>query len=337
MPALRLVEITLPADAADRFLRASEGVEPVKVWRQEAGEGEVVFRLLIHADRAENVVEALTRLGLDERAFRAMLVEVLGTVPELKEKQEEAPCLRKSGRVSREELLTDLAAGLRVTPLYLVMVMLSAVVAAVGLIRDDVAVIIGAMVIAPLLTPNVALAMATTLGDLSMIRRTLLTNVSGIAAAFGLAVAIGAVYQVDPRLDQIERRTVAGLGDIVLALAAGAAGAVSMTTGVPAALVGVMVAVAMLPPLVACGLLLGQGQISLAIGAATLTAINIICVNLAGVVAFFVQGIRPRMFGKSESARRSTWIAITLWTALLAVLTLVVGFARQRWDHFHAP
>jgi uncharacterized membrane protein len=110
------------------------------------------------------------------------------------------------------------------------------------------------------------------------------------------------------------------LGDIVVALASGSAGALAFTTGVSATLIGVMVAVALLPPLVTFGLLLGGGHTVLAMGALSLFLVNLICVNLAGVTTFLVQGIHPATWWEKDRAAKATRIAIVLWVALLAVL-----------------
>jgi hypothetical protein len=101
-------------------------------------------------------------------------------------------------RISREELYEDLAQASRLTPVYAVMVALSTVVAAVGLIRGDVAVIIGAMVIAPLIGPNVALSLACTLGDPDLAKRSL--------RAIGVGVTISRSGDCDPKQGGLGRR-----------------------------------------------------------------------------------------------------------------------------------
>jgi uncharacterized hydrophobic protein (TIGR00341 family) len=182
--------------------------------------------------------------------------------------------------------------------------------------------VIGAMVIAPLLGPNVALALATTLGDLPLAKQAALTSIAGIATVTVMTLIIGALLHVDPTLSQLASRTQVGLSDVALALAAGCAGALAFTTGVSAILVGVMVAVALLPPMVTFGLLLGGGQITLAMGALSLLAANLICINLAAVVTFMVQGIRPATWWEKDRAKKATRIAIAFWVTLLV---LVVG------------
>ena len=171
-------------------------------------------------------------------------------------------------RISREELYEDIKNGAQCSRIYLAMVVLSTIVAAIGLHQNSVAIIIGAMVIAPLLGPNVALSLSTTLGDLSLLRRALLTALAGIAAAMALSVIIGVLRHVDPALSEVASRTRVRLDDTAVALASGCAGALAFTTGVSAALIGVMVAVALLPPLVTFGLMLGGGYPVLATGRA---------------------------------------------------------------------
>lgn len=180
------------------------------------------------------------------------------------------------------------------------------------------------MVIAPLLGPNVSLSLAATLGDTALAWRSFKANAAGLLASLGVSLLMGFLLTIDTSSDQIMSRTQVGMGDITIALAAGSAGALAFTRGVPAALVGVMVAVALLPPLVDIGLLLGSGYLELAVGATILTFTNLICINLAGVLTFLVQGIRPRKWWEAEKAKKATRIAIATWLGLLAVFAILI-------------
>jgi uncharacterized hydrophobic protein (TIGR00341 family) len=200
------------------------------------------------------------------------------------------------------------------------MVVLSTIVAAVGLYYNSVAIIIGAMVIAPLLGPNMAMSLATALGDLTLLRQAALTGLAGIATTMVLSVILGVLLHVNPNLPEIASRNGVALGDLAVALASGCAGALAFTTGVSTTLIGVMVAVALLPPLVTFGLLLGGGHTAPALGALSLFLMNLICVNLAGVTTFMVQGIRPAIWWEKDRATKASRIAILLWVALLAAL-----------------
>jgi uncharacterized membrane protein len=112
----------------------------------------------------------------------------------------------------------------------------------------------------------------------------------------------------------------------VLAGAAGAAGVIAVTRDQATGLVGVMVAVALLPPVVALGLLLGAGHLDAAVQAGLLTAINIVALNLAAVCTFLALGVRPRDWRDLEQARTSIRVALALWgTALVLLLVLLWG------------
>ncbi len=117
--------------------------------------------------------------------------------------------------------------------------------------------------------------------------------------------------------------TQVGFGDILVALAAGSAGTLAFTRGLAGAVIGVMVAVALMPPLVVCGMLLGAGHFAPALGAFFLLAVNLVCVNLAGVGIFLLQGVRRRSWWAAERAKKATWKAVVVWAVLLAVLILM--------------
>ncbi len=226
--------------------------------------------------------------------------------------------------MSREELYQDLEASTRVTPVYLATVALSTLVAALGLLRDDVAVIIGAMVIAPLLGPNMALALSATLGDVELAWRSLKANAAGLGLALALSVIMGLVVSVSPDMPQLHSRAEVSPADVLLALAAGSAGSLAFTSGLPTAVIGVMVAVALLPPLVATGLLVGAGHLSAALGTLILLVTNITSVNLAGVATFLLRRVRPRTWWEAEKARRATKLAMGSWLILLAILLTII-------------
>jgi uncharacterized membrane protein len=119
-------------------------------------------------------------------------------------------------------------------------------------------------------------------------------------------------------------RTRPRLSDFLLATAAGSAGTLAFTTGLPGTLIGVMVAVALMPPLLVVGLMLGKLQFQLAFGAFLLLAANVICLNLASVVTFLAQGVRPNSWWQEQRARRATRNSLVIWTALLILLATIV-------------
>ena len=323
--ALRLIEIVLPERDGGEVRELLSGHKVLEYRQVRLMDGEVLVRILLEAEQSEAVLDLLKEYYTGGEGNRVVILPVTATLPRAEPEPATAPGQppseeERSERLGREELYEDIKNGARCSPVYLAMAVLSTLVAAIGLYYNSVAIIIGAMVIAPLLGPNVALALGTTLGDLALLRRAFVTVLVGIAATMALSVIVGVLLQVNPASPELASRDAVGLGDIVVALASGCAGALAFTTGVSATLIGVMVAVALLPPLVASGLLLGGGHPAPAMGAFSLFLMNLICVNLAGVATFLVQGIRPASWWEKDRAVKATRIAIVLWVVMLAAL-----------------
>lgn len=319
--ALRLIEMVLQEEGGGE-IRALLNEHKVHEHREiRLPDGEVLVRILLEAEQIEAVLDLLENRFTREKGNRLVVLPVAATLPRADAKPEPEPPAKSEQapseenppeRIGREELYEDIKNAARCSHVYLAMVVLSTVVAAIGLYYNSVAIIIGAMVIAPLLGPNMAMALATTLGDLPLLWRALRTSLAGIATVMALSVVLGLLLQVNPALPEVASRNGVALGDVAVALASGAAGALAFTTGVSATLIGVMVAVALLPPLVTFGLLLGSGHASLASGALALFLVNLICVNLAGVTTFLVQGIRPASWWEKDRAVKATRIALVL-------------------------
>ena len=146
----------------------------------------------------------------------------------------------------------------------------------------------------------------------------------GIFVGLLVAVLLGIFFRVTPGIPEVASRTRVGLEDIVLALAAGSAGTLSFTTGLSSALIGVMVAVSLLPPLITCGILFGSGFGQEATSAFLLFFTNVVCINLSGIVTFLVQGIQPRTWWEADRAKKATRNAIVLWASVLFILTILI-------------
>ncbi len=325
--ALRLIEMVLQEKDVTELRELLKEQTMIEHRQLRLPDGQVLVRILLDAERNEAVLDLLEKHYTGETGNRVVILPVEATLPRAAPEPEtaavpEQPSSEEKppGRIGREELYEDIKDAAQLSRVYIAMVVLSTIVAAIGLYYNSVAIIIGAMVIAPLLGPNMAMSLATTLGDMTLLRRALLTGLAGIVTTMVVAVIIGVLLQIDPASPEIATRDAVGIGDIVVALASGAAGALAFTTGVSTTLIGVMVAVALLPPLVAFGLLLGGGHSAPAMGALSLFLMNLVCVNLAGVTTFLIQGLRPATWWEKDRAVRAARIAIALWTALLAAL-----------------
>lgn len=336
--AERLMEVVLSSKNREDLDELVKERNVLGYWAQELDEERIVARILIPMEATEQISDRLADRFTSDEAFRMILFSVEATIPmpetEEKEGQQTKETAGQAGeeesahsmRISRDELYSDVNEHAMLGPVYLSTVILSVIVAAIGLLKGDVAVVIGAMVIAPLLGPNVALSLAVTLGDLDLGQRALKVNIFGLLVALAVSFGIGWIFGVNPEIEQISNRTEVNFGDVILALAAGSAGVLAFTRGVSAGVIGVMVAVALLPPLVVSGLLAGAGYWSLATGAILLTITNVCGLNLSGVMTFLVQGVRPRHWWDAKKAKQASRNAIIFWIILLVIFTTIIFF-----------
>ena len=321
---LRLVQIAIAPEHERSLQKAVERLGVFHRWHVECEDGVTVYNLVTDARDVQRIVDIGQTLIDHAEETRVTVMPVELALP-----REDPSALSSAyddkgsgSSVTREELRSKLRQGAQLNIDYLLMVVLSTVVAIIGLVSDNVAVVVGAMVIAPFLGPNLALAFSTTMGD----RKMLIESLKSLGAGLGLViVGAAAVGFWSPGLDttEIAARTVFGIDAFVLAVASGGAGVLALTGAAPMTLVGVMVAVALLPPATVLGLKLGAADWVNAEGAALLLTINIIGLNLAAKAILTWKGISPRKWDEKTGARRSRWITVVLWLLALAIVAIV--------------
>jgi len=326
--ALKLIEAHVDASLADE---AEETLSPLAshTWREDGGRHGILVRAVVGAARSGTALDALHERVAD-RGRLTVLVSSLDAVfprPLASSGAQRKDGLRSAAAVSREEVYASIADGAKLHRHYLLLVVLAAVVAGVGLSHDNTAAVIGAMVVAPLLGPNMAIALGLVLGDLPLVRRALVTTGAGFALTLVFSTFLGFALQVDPSIPELASRTNVGPWDIALALAAGCAGALAFTTGAPTYLTGVMVAVALLPPTVACGMLVSAADWRGAANALLLAGGNVTAVTLAAIVTFSWRGMRPRNWWLADRARSSARRGLVVFVLLLALLFGIIVFA----------
>ena len=325
---MRLVEATFPASCSESVLRAVSRAKPVH-WRMSDpnAEGTRVLHALYAGAGAQTLIDALHTLLEGRDDWRILILPVEATAPALPEPEDDGEKARRKRVAIREEVSSSVAKGAELGPDFLILTALSTIVAAIGLGANNVAVVIGAMVIAPLLGPVLAFSFATSLGDFALMVRAARTALAGLLLGFVLAFVMGIILPLDMGSTELTSRTRAGLDAVALALASGAAAALSIVTGISSALVGVMVAVALLPPAAAAGLFAGAGEYALASRALLLLTVNVVCVILAAQAVYAYKGVRPRTWLEQKSAKKAVRTNVVSLVALLAVLILIVLFA----------
>ena len=195
-----------------------------------------------------------------------------------------------------------------------------------GIVADSTAVVIGAMLVAPLMVPLMGTSLAMVMGWPRRVTITGLVALSGIALVIGLSILFGWALgvEISPETNtQVASRIQPTLVDLMIAIAAGGAGAFAMSRpDVSDSLPGVAVAIALVPPLAVVCLMISQNDWSAAMGAMLLFTTNLVAILLVGALVFVMTGVVP-MFQLTQNKKRvqlSLGMASILAVAVVAVL-----------------
>ncbi len=316
--ALKMLQVTAPL-AAEQSIRKISEMEGVISFHKDCDtDGDhAVYSLLADSAHRQHLVDDLQNLAKMSSRFRINIYTVDTTIPDAGS---------ASSADTREELKAKMAQGAHLDFNYLLLTLLSTIVALIGLLQNNIAVVIGAMVIAPFLGPNLAFAFGTSLGNRELMIDAFKTGLVGVGFAVLIGVVFGYFDDAVPESAELMARTSIGLDGVALAVASGVAGVLSLTSGLSMTLVGVMVAVAILPPAVTFGYMAGAGEMKLAYGAFLMVSVNIVCVNLSGLLVFLSKGIKPRRWFERRMAKPYVVGGIAVWTALLGLMIFAIKF-----------
>ncbi|MGD8464126.1 MAG: DUF389 domain-containing protein [Anaerolineae bacterium] len=214
---------------------------------------------------------------------------------------------------------------------FFVMIGLSAAISTFGLLQNSAAVIIGAMLVAPLMAAIFGLSLSVVRGDVRLLRRATSALVRGIALSVAVSTLLTLIMPDTALYSEILNRTQPSLLDLGVALASGAAGAYALCRKeVSASLPGVAIAAALVPPLAVVGIGLARWEGSIAGGAMLLFLTNLVAISAAGGLVFIWLGFRP-LPGQQER-KRVFQGGVYGTVALLLGLTVILGTVTvQSW------
>jgi uncharacterized hydrophobic protein (TIGR00271 family) len=193
----------------------------------------------------------------------------------------------------RQEIFDEVETLSTATPAFFIMVVISTIIASYGLLANSTAVIIGAMLVAPLMGPIFGVALALTEGDSKLLGRSLLSELAGMLLVIIIALIIGLVPIRLGFGSELIARTQPTVYDLLIALASGIAGAYAMVDErLNASLPGVAMAVALVPPLATCGLSLAAMRWDWALGSLLLFLANFLSIHVVAAAVFSLFGIK---------------------------------------------
>jgi len=336
---MKIIEVIADAAHHDTIIGIAEQQQVEDIWYGKNNEdGRIATRLLVQPENRQKVLDALQTVLNNTENYRVLIIPLDTVLPkpaetiakelttEEQEKEKAKDKERKKAALmsTREEILAQVEKDAQLNDNFILLVILSAIVAAIGLLENNLAVIVGAMVIAPLLGPNIAFSLGASLGEKKLVIESLKTILVGVIIAILFSIGIGLTWPGNFDSMELMSRTDVAYSGTAIALASGAAASLSLVSGTSSVLVGVMVAVALMPPAVTIGLMLSIGEYNLALGAALLLAVNIVCINLSAKLVFLFRGIKPRTWLDAHKAKQSQLLYIVIWIVLLALLFVII-------------
>ena len=224
---------------------------------------------------------------------------------------------------------------------YYILISLAAIIAGLGLMANSAAVVIGAMLVAPLMSPIVGTGLSTVLGDTRFLRLTMGAVLRGVLLAIFVGMIVG-LYQIGkPLTPELLARTQPSLLDLAIALFSGMAAAFALSrSNAAGALPGVAIAAALVPPLATVGITFSAGYFVESMGALLLFVTNFVAIASATAVVFLILGFRPAASQKARKQVRArsaqiAAVSLVIVAGLLIVTSYLLGQQAAQRDRIH--
>lgn len=247
----------------------------------------------------------------------------------------ELPFIAHAAPEEFKDLYQLLRENATTSPAFLTLMVLSTLLASVGLFASSAPVIIGAMILAPLMAPIISLAMALVRQDSNLLSASIKTLFTGLCLALGFAATASFIMPMEKVTPEIAARLSPNLLDLAVAVISGIAGAYAHARiDAAKSLAGVAIAVALVPPLAVTGIGLGWLDLNVAWGALLLFLTNLAGIVLAASLTFLTLGFAP--FKQAKKGLTVAFIAVSMvsiplvysfirWSDETAIMRLLEG------------
>ena len=325
------IEVTVTKEEASKVEDLLKETELVYLSSEVEIGGEKCFfySIVLPDDLAEKItsdISSVIDLRLRENTISLICVE--GAVSTYLDRLKEKVAKKPTPSIPLERLVESTDHYTRLNKDVLTMALFATMIALAGLFLDNVALVIGAMLLSPLLGPINAFAVNANLGRIRKLAKSqaavLLLLASIITVAAVITLVASQFVALSENTTQIAIRTHAGLIDVLIALILGLAAGMALLIGFPEILVGVAIAVAIVPPAAVSGIGLALFNMNLFFGAFVLTLIYLLGLQLGSTLILRIRGVLPRRYYQQSEAKRRSAYSIVVLSLLLVVLTLIL-------------
>jgi uncharacterized hydrophobic protein (TIGR00341 family) len=328
---LKRITVTVTSDAAEQVKAIFEKLKlpALSSKGDQDGTSVAVFSTLIPDELVDQAIEEITRnLDMRKRENIITVYDVEAFVSSTMNKIKEKVAKEESVKNPLERLITETDKYVRLKKDAFAMALFATLVAFAGLFLDNVAILIGAMLLSPLIGPLNAFAVNANLGRLRKVAISQLFILGLLASIIALSAAttfiVSQFVNIPLTSGQILIRNHASLFDLAIALILGLAGGLALFIAIPELLVGVAIAVALVPPATVAGMGLALENAGLFIGALILTFVYLIGLELGSTIMLRIRGVTPRRYYEKAEARVKLAYSIAILAVLFGVLSAIV-------------
>ena len=216
---------------------------------------------------------------------------------------------------------------------YWILLALSGIIATAGVATDSTATVIGAMIVAPLMTPILGTAFALVLADYRQVVRALLTVFGGALLVVSIGFLFGMLQPLELATEansQVSGRVHPRLVDLIAALATGSVGAFALVrSDVSDTLPGVAIAISLVPPLAVAGLTLEAGNLDLTLGALLLFLTNVVAIIFTATMGLLLYRVRDTALDAGYRVGKLQGWSLAMVIGIVIVVAIPLGYSTQ--------
>lgn len=342
---MRLIQILVPDDQRETVTETldAEEIDHVRqrVWANGDDTAQWLIEFPVPTDAIGYALDRLTEAGIETEQYTTIVSLEAAMTPRTE------PLLDRFASdfdtLTRLELRTKVRDISHDTRSFLVLIVLSAIVATAGLLTRSPAVVVGSMVIAPIIGPVLTAAVGAVTGDREMLLHSVRIQALGLGSAIVAAALFSTVLQLGgvvpnttdvSTIDLIAIRSAPGWFTVVIGVASGAAGAFALTTKGSTSLVGVMIAAALIPAAATTGIAAVWNELRLAVGALVLVVLTMILINASAFAVLWRFRYRPQRERWLIPSESSPWLMAVTTGVVLIGLIAVTGAAFYQQSSF---
>lgn len=245
--------------------------------------------------KVARVLEVLKEIGVGTIYGIIDVLDLNVTIPELKNEEIEVTDEIES-RVSVEEIESTLKEGMQLNLNYYIFIIIAALIAGAGLILNSTAIVIGAMIISPLMGPILGVSYGIISKNHLLVKKGIFGQILGILISVGIGIGLASlaflIYASPPLTHEMQSRNFPTVFDLIVSIGAGLAVGFAITGRIQSSLVGIAIAVSLMPPAVNIGIALIYGNTLLSFGSFILLMSNVIAINLTALMVFKIKKIK---------------------------------------------